>query len=108
MKKATFLSALLLSSALAVSSCRKTDKPAGTSVLVTVIKDCTGEYLRYEGKDYQICNGRIAASFPNGAPASAVFTKVAECKAPDTGGICMMYHANEGWITVTELETMPD
>jgi hypothetical protein len=36
---------------LTLLSCkRETNKP------MTVIKDCTGTYLRMDGKDFQVCN----------------------------------------------------
>jgi len=65
------------------------------------IKDCTGSYLRYEGKDYHICNTEMTATLSNGDTALAIFNKIKECNGTAKNGIiCMMYHANEGWIQV--------
>ncbi|RLD43551.1 MAG: hypothetical protein DRI86_09740 [Bacteroidetes bacterium] len=81
-----------------VSSCEKV-----SNVEVTVIKDCTGSYLRYEGKDFQICNIETVKNIQNETVIKASFKKVKECKS-DTLAVCMMYHENEGWIEVAEIK----
>lgn len=71
----------------------------------TVIRDCTGTYLRIEGKDYHVCNLEKVSSFENQAKVSAIFEKIKECKGSAAGAIvCDMYHANEGWIEVEKIK----
>lgn len=69
---------------------------------MTVIKDCIGSYLRFNGKDYQICNIEIVESFENGVEVEASFERIEDCK--NNWAVCFMLHENEGWINVTEIE----
>ncbi len=78
-------------------SCGKTNKD------VTVIKDCTGSYLRLNDKDYKICNDDIVANLNSGTEVVASFKKVDDCE-DGFQAICEMYHAHKGWIKVTEIE----
>ncbi|HNX21099.1 MAG TPA: hypothetical protein PKG88_01945 [Bacteroidales bacterium] len=81
-----------------ISSCSKVyDKN------MTVVKDCTGNYLRYHDKDYLICNDEVVEPFENGTEVKASFEKIESC--PDCDFIaCQMLHTHEGWITVKEIE----
>jgi hypothetical protein len=81
-----------------VSSCDKVN-----NVEVTVIKDCTGSYLRYEGKDFHICNIETVENIQNETVINASFKKAEKCNT-DTLAVCMMYHKNEGWIEVIEIK----
>jgi len=81
-----------------VSSCDKVG-----NVEVTVIKDCTGSYLRYEGKDFHICNIETVENIQSETVIKASFKKVEKCNT-DTLAVCMMYHENEGWIEITEIK----
>jgi exopolysaccharide biosynthesis protein len=83
-----------------LSSCEKL-----TNVEVTVIKDCTGSYLRYEGKDFHICNYETVKNIENETIIKASFKKVEKCNS-DTLAVCMMYHENEGWIEVLEIKKL--
>lgn len=69
---------------------------------MTVIKDCTGSYLRFNGKDYQICNIEIVEGFESGVEVEASFERIEDCK--NNWVVCFMLHENEGWINVTEIE----
>ncbi len=68
-----------------------------------VIKDCTGSYLRFNDKDYRICNFEIVDDFEDGTEVKASFTEIESCSAYDNVNICDMLHINEGWITVTKI-----
>ena len=91
---------ILLTLAAMFSSCKKE-----LNQKVTVIRDCTGTYLRLDGKDHQVCNLEKVASFSDGATARATFRKISECNglAGDTF-VCKMLHPNEGWIEVSKIE----
>ena len=69
---------------------------------MTVIKDCTGSYLRFNGKDYQICNIEIVEGFENGVEVEASFEKIDDCE--NNWAVCYMLHENEGWVNVTKIE----
>jgi hypothetical protein len=70
---------------------------------MTVIKDCTGSYLRFNDKDYHICNIETVEYYEDGAEVKASFKKVDDC--PDNDEVnCEMLHNNEGWIEVTKIK----
>ncbi|RYD55759.1 MAG: hypothetical protein EOP56_14445 [Sphingobacteriales bacterium] len=66
----------------------------------TIVKDCTGTYLRLNGKDYHVCNKDMIAQYPDGTKITATFKTINTCKASENETICMMYHENEGWVEV--------
>jgi|694.fasta_scaffold111055_2 hypothetical protein len=99
MKNFLFLSLLLISFA----SCTKKDSCSKKEEM-TVITDCTGTYLRVDGKDYQVCNTEKMTGFENLQVVMADFKKIDECKGSAADDIvCMMLHENEGWIEVTSI-----
>lgn len=72
---------------------------------VTVIKDCRGSYLRFDGKDYLICNREKAEPFSDGTIVTATFKEIKNCTGSAKDAIvCMMYHQNEGWIEVEKIQ----
>jgi len=70
---------------------------------MVVVKDCTGSYLRFNEKDYHICNIKLVDSYENGAEVKASFEKIDNCPEGD-GVVCMMLHENEGWINITKIK----
>lgn len=70
---------------------------------MTVIKDCTGSYLRFHGKDYQVCNLESVLDYESGTEVKASFKKTDNCPDSDDA-ICELFHENEGWINVTKIE----
>ncbi len=71
----------------------------------TVVKDCTGTYLRWDGKDYRVCNLEKVVSFANGETVTATFKRINNCNGSgDEEIVCAMVHANEGWIEVKKIE----
>ena len=71
---------------------------------MTVIKDCTGSYLRFNNKDYHICNFEIVDEFGDETEVKASFNKIETCSNLEGIAVCEMYHKNEGLINVTEIE----
>lgn len=72
---------------------------------VKVIKDCTGSYLRFENKDYHICNPEKAESFADGTVVTATFKEIKNCTGSAKDAIvCMMLHKNEGWIEIEKIQ----
>lgn len=65
-----------------------------------VVKDCSGTYLRNDGKDYHVCNAALLDSFPSGTKILVDYERVNECKDTSQKAICMLYHVNAGWIIV--------
>jgi hypothetical protein len=98
MKNILFIGAVLIS--LFLLSCSKDAK-----VKVIVVKDCTGTYLKKEGKDYHVCNIEKVAKYADGTVVMASFTLLKECNGSGANQIvCMMLHENEGWIEVQDIE----
>lgn len=93
--------ALIIALCCAVfAGCKK-----GSPKNAIVYRDCTGTYLRITGKDYQVCNLEKVAPFRDGAAVTASFKNIATCNGSAKDAIvCMMLHANEGWIEVTDIK----
>jgi acyl-coenzyme A thioesterase PaaI-like protein len=70
----------------------------------TVTRDCTGTYLRVEGKDYLVCNAAILKNHKEGATVTAKFAKTESCPEFDGQVVCMMYHENKGTIRISEVK----
>jgi len=71
---------------------------------MTVVKDCSGTYLRLDGKDYHVCNEEKLSSFSSGTNVTATFKTLQNCKALEEKIVCKLYHQNEGWIEVCNLK----
>ena len=72
---------------------------------MTVIKDCTGVYLRFNNRDYHVCNTEKVSSFENNAEVKATFKKINTCTGTASEAtVCHMLHENEGWIEVEKIE----
>jgi hypothetical protein len=71
---------------------------------MTVVRDCTGTYLRLDGKDFHVCNEEKLSSFSSGTNITASFKTIENCKALEEKFVCKMYHKNEGWIEVVNLK----
>jgi len=86
-----------------VTGCKKHDKPChGTgscSNIMQVVKDCTGSYLRYQQKDYHVCNYSLLDGYADGDQVVAGFNKLSGCSTTPQI-VCQMLHANEGYVEV--------
>jgi hypothetical protein len=72
---------------------------------VTVVRDCTGTYLRLDEKDYHVCNLEMVSSFADGTTVTATFKKLKECNGSAKDQfVCYMLHENEGWIEVDKIK----
>lgn len=91
---------MLIVPCVAFASC------AGTRPFVKsaqVVRDCTGTYLRVNGKDYHVCNKEMIKDFAEGQKIDVRFKKIKECdETPEM--VCMMYHENEGWVEIVKVK----
>lgn len=62
---------------------------------VTVIHDCTGSYLRFDGKDYPICNEEIVDNIKDSTIVKATFIKTTYKECKNDRIHCMMVHPYE-------------
>jgi hypothetical protein len=73
------------------------------SSTMTIVRDCTGTYLRLDGKDYHVCNTEKTGIYPPGARVNASIKKISTCSALSDEPVCKLYHANEGWVWVSSI-----
>ncbi len=71
---------------------------------MTVIKNCTGTYLRFKDKNYKVCNTDITDSYNNSDEVNASFKKIEDCKAFEDLIICALAFEFEDIIDVTKIE----
>jgi len=84
---------------LILASCSKVNDKE-----MTIIKDCTGSYLRFNEKDYHICNIEIVEGLEDGTEVEASFEKIDNCPESNNA-VCEMLHKNEGWVNVKKIST---
>ena len=98
MKKS--ISIVTILTVLTLFSCKKEKNEE-----VSVIRDCTGTYLHFNGKDYHVCNSDKLSSFENGVIVKATFKRIKKCEGSANHETkCLMIHSNEGWIEVEKIE----
>lgn len=74
-------------------------------VQAAIARDCTGTYLRVDGKDYRVCNLEMTDKFQNGQPVNVTFTKMKECnKSGNFAPICYLYHQYDSFVEVLKIE----
>lgn len=71
--------------------------------IATVIKDCTGTYLRIDNEDYLVCNADILKDHQEGSTVSATYRKVQKCPELDGRMVCAMYHEKAGNIRIQSI-----
>lgn len=73
----------------------------------TIIKNCTGTYLRVLDKEYFVCNVKKTASFDNQQKVLASFNLIKECKSLSIGNpICAMYYPNNGIANINAIKKL--
>ena len=97
MKK--ILSIITVAFLLTMFSCTKERNKS-----MTVVKDCTGTYLRMDGKDYHVCNLEKLSSYSDGTKVTATFKKIENCPSSSETIVCKMLHENEGWVEVVKIK----
>lgn len=98
MKKSILIATFI--TILTLVSCKKEKNER-----VSVVRDCTGTYLHFNGKDYQVCNSDKLSSFENGMTVKATFKRIKTCNgSANKETVCLMIHSNEGWIEVEKIE----
>lgn len=79
--------------ALTLMGCTKMNTSA------EVIKDCTGVYLRIDGKDYLVCNDDVLSGKEDNEMVKVRYEIINECDQPPELQ-CYMAHDYEGVIEV--------
>lgn len=86
MRKTTFVFLIVLS-ILFAASCKKKNQKA------TVIKDCSGTYIRLNDVDHMVCNEDRLDSFDPGTEVEVKFVRDDKCVSDRVH--CMMVHEHK-------------
>ena len=78
-------------------ACTKTDYETRT-----VIKNCTGVYLRIDSKDYFVCNPEKLAKYGNNAEIKVAYSMCSECTSD--GPVCLLVYPNNGWLKINKVK----
>lgn len=73
----------------------------------TIIRDCTGTYLRWNDADYYIVNDERTKAFGHNEVVKVTFkdvTKNADQMTFNNESNCMLYHAIEGFVEIKRIE----
>lgn len=71
---------------------------------MTVIKDCTGSYLRYDQKEYLICNVETVEGIQSNTKVEVSYTLLDSCSALNDIESCYMLHKYESIIKITKIK----
>lgn len=69
----------------------------------TVVRDCTGTYIRTGKSDYLVCNKEILQDIPDGSAVEVRCKKMKKCPPTDEA-VCMMYHEHKGIVRITKVQ----
>ena len=67
----------------------------------TIIRDCTGTYLRIDSKDYLVCNIEKTNEFEENDSVVVTYRAINDCSS--NGAVCLLYHKNEGPVKVYKI-----
>ena len=85
---------------LALSSC-STNIKHDRLFTGTIVRDCTGTYIRVDDKeDYLVCNNEIFSDKKEGETVSVIYDFEKTCKKLENKATCMMYHEHKGKIRI--------
>ncbi|MCH5598520.1 hypothetical protein [Niabella ginsengisoli] len=70
---------------------------------MTIVRDCTGTYLRHNNLDYQVCNKKLLKKFNIDEMVIVSIKKLKTCYE-EIGEICLLEHENEGWVKVLSVK----
>ena len=80
-----------------IFSCEK------SKIKMTVIKDCTGIYLRKNAQDYYVCNDDVIESYSSGEKIKVSYELLEQCFGILEPVSCEMDHPYESKIEVTNI-----
>ena len=93
--KHILLSIVVVVAYLGLSGCTDSQTQSGT-----VIKNCTGSYLRFDDNVYKLCNPEIIESYPGGEIITVVL-RYDQCTFDFE---CYLHFPFEEWIEILEIE----
>lgn len=98
------LAALLLITMANTSFTKKDDDPDKVyKHSATVIRDCSGTYLRMGKDDYMVCNFEMLDGRADNSKVKVFYRTQMDCP-PREGMVCMLFHEHKGAIEVTKVK----
>lgn len=73
----------------------------------SIVRDCTGTYLRWQNADHYIVNDETTDDFNDAEEVKVTFkdvTKNADKITFENESNCMLYHAIEGFVEIKKIE----
>jgi len=73
----------------------------------SIVRDCTGTYLRWKDADYYVVNDETTDKFDDAEEVKVTFkdvTKNADKLTFENESSCMLYHAIEGFVEIKKIE----
>jgi hypothetical protein len=98
--KSIAIIALILTVISLINSCKKE-----RDIEAVIITDCTGKYLRTNGKDYKVCNTDKIENYTDGQIVEVTFKRTKECI--DEGNnqfVCDLFHEFDSWAQVINIK----
>ena len=80
-----------------VSCDKKTQK-------MEIVRDCTGTYLKKDGKDHYVCNESILSSYSAGDKIKVQYDILTECFGLIDSPVCLLFHEYEDKIEITKVK----
>jgi len=75
------------------------------NIEATIITDCTGTYLRFNSKDYKVCNLEKTENYTYGQTVEVTFKKLDECDGlGNFTTTCFLNHPFEAWAQVIKIK----
>lgn len=68
----------------------------------TIVRNCTGTYLRIENKDHYVCNYEKLSAYPEGITVSVRYKQIDQCDK--NAYVCTMAYSYEGIIEVKKVK----
>lgn len=80
----------------------KTEKKSenNKSFTGTIVRNCTGTYIRVNEKDWHVCNFELLKNYKEGIRLSVTYEIPEDCPEFNGIAVCMMYHPHEGLIRI--------
>lgn len=97
MKKIVIIASMML----ALAGCRKKTET------VTVVKDCTGTYLRFNNRDHPVCNYEALEDVASGSEAEITYVRAGKnnCDGRERPVCAMPHHypVDDQWLIVKKV-----
>ncbi|NLB86178.1 MAG: hypothetical protein GX793_03855 [Bacteroidales bacterium] len=98
MKTIIRLSILIIFLFFTLNSCKKINTE------MTVIKNCTGIYIKNYNKSYRVCNYNLLDNYENGDKIRVLVKKIENCTIECSISNCMLVYPSNGWVEILEIK----